>query len=368
MLKKYQHTRTAAYIFFASVIALCIIGTIFIYSASSVFALQRFGSPLYYVKRHILGLLLGIIAFASMRCIPIQTIRRIAPLVFVGALLLTLGTLIPGLSVNVHGSSRWLHIGFATIQPSEFLKYSFVLYLAHFFSRKNFNNDNALSNIYAPFLIVLAITSIILLAQPDFGSAVTLCITGMIMAFIAGVPIKYLLLTYASALPIVLGLIIHKPYRLKRILTFLNPWADPQGAGFQIIQSFIAIGSGNMFGLGIGQSKQKFFYLPMQHTDFIFSIIAEETGFIGTICVVLLFSLLLYSGLRLAMEQEDSFKRYSISGLVILLSLQAIINISVATGLVPTKGIGLPFISYGNSALISIMATLGLICNMSQSD
>ncbi len=162
MLKKYQHTRTATYIFFASAITLCIIGTIFIYSASSVFALQRFGSPLYYVKRHMIGLLLGIIAFASMRYIPIQIIKRIAPSVFVGALLLTLGTLIPGLSVNVHGSSRWLHLGLVTIQPSELLKYSFVLYLAHFFSRKNFNNDNALSHIYAPFLIAVFYTHLTL--------------------------------------------------------------------------------------------------------------------------------------------------------------------------------------------------------------
>ena len=175
---------------------------------------------------------------------------------------------------------------------------------------------------------------------------------------------KHLLGTLAALLPIALGLIAMHPYRIRRILTFLNPWADPQGAGFQIIQSFIAIGSGGLWGLGIGQSKQKFFYLPMQHTDFIFSIIAEEVGLIGALCIVTCFMVILYTGLRMALLQTDLFARYTIAGFVILISLQALINLAVATGLLPTKGIGLPFISYGNSSLVSTLAMVGFILSI----
>ena len=214
------------------------------------------------------------------------------------------------------------------------------------------------------FISIIAVTSIALLLQPDFGMTVTLCATGIAMAFIAGVQPKHIGATIALFLPCALFLIYLKPYRIKRIMTFLNPWADPQGAGFQIIQSFIAIGSGSLWGVGIGQSKQKFFYLPMQHTDFIFSIIAEETGFFGSFSLIFFLMLFLYAGLRLATAQSDLFARYTIFGFVILLSLQALINIAVTTGLVPTKGIGLPFISYGNSSLVATCAMLGLIINM----
>jgi cell division protein FtsW len=207
-------------------------------------------------------------------------------------------------------------------------------------------------------------TSIVLLLQPDFGMTVTLCLTGIFMAFIAGLNLKHLGITLSGLIPIALILVYIKPYRFKRIMTFLNPWSDPQGAGFQIIQSFIAIGSGKFWGIGIGQSKQKFFYLPMQHTDFIFSIIAEEIGFAGSLFIITLFALMLYAGLRLALTQEDLFARYTICGFVILLSLQASINIAVATGLVPTKGLGLPFISYGNSALVATLAMLGVVIKL----
>jgi cell division protein FtsW len=204
----------------------------------------------------------------------------------------------------------------------------------------------------------------VLLKQPDFGLTVTLLITSGIMLFVAHIPLLYLVSTIAALIPVLITLVVIRPYRLNRILSFLNPWSDPQGSGFQIIQSLIAIGSGGLFGLGIGQSKQKFFYLPMQHTDFIFSIIAEETGFFGAFIIIMLFIALIYFGLRLATRFNTPFSFFATTGFICLIGLETAINIAVATALAPTKGIGLPFISYGNSALIGNLIMIGLIMNM----
>jgi cell division protein FtsW len=184
------------------------------------------------------------------------------------------------------------------------------------------------------------------------------------MFFITQQSLKYILITLTALIPAALALVVFKPYRLKRILTFLDPWSDPQGAGFQIIQSLIAIGSGGFWGLGISQSKQKFFYLPMQHTDFIFAIIAEETGLFGSSILLILYILFLYFGIRIFRQLTDNFSALATFGFIILITLQTVINLAVATGLAPTKGIGMPFVSYGNTALICNMAMLGLILNM----
>lgn len=355
---------SAQALFLFAVGALLIIGIIFVYSSSSIYAYERLGDSAYFVKRHLFGIALGLAGALFCRFIPADFIKRIAPFTFLCALFLTALTLLPVFAQTIHGSSRWLRLGFVTLQPSELLKYAFILYLAYFFEKKG-NGILALRT-YIQFLCILGITACLLLLQPDFGLTVTLCITGIMLAFIAGIRTKHLVSTLACLLPVGLMLVWLKPYRIKRILVFLNPWADPQGSGFQIIQSFIAIGSGSLWGVGIGQSKQKFFYLPMQHTDFIFSIIAEEVGFAGSCIVILSFMLFLYAGLRLAFNQERLFERYAICGCIILLSLQAMINIAVTTGLVPTKGIGLPFISYGNSSLASTIAVIGLMINFAK--
>ena len=254
-------------------------------------------------------------------------------------------------------------MGFVTFQPSELLKVAFILYIARFLAKKH-DQEFSFTGSYLPFLVIIGVTSGVLLLQPDFGLSVTLAATAFMLLFIGGFPFKHLLLTGAALIPVVGFLIFKYAYRLKRILTFLNPWNDPQGAGFQIIQSLIAIGSGGWWGSGISHSKQKFFYLPMQHTDFIFSIIAEETGFVGSTLIVLLYFFFLYFGLRISWQLKKPFHIFTSLATVILLSLQALINIFVATGLLPTKGIGLPFISYGNSSLICSFVMIGLITNM----
>ena len=202
-----------------------------------------------------------------------------------------------------------------------------------------------------------------MLIQPDFGQAVVISTTGLLVFFIAGCNSMHLGYIAGALVPIIVGLIAYKPYRLQRIVTFLDPWRDPRGTGFQIIQSFIAIGSGSWYGLGIGNSKQKFFYLPMQHTDFIFSIIAEETGFLGSIFLISIYILLLYSGIKLALQLIDPFSYFLTLNFFFMVSLQALINLCVAVGLLPTKGIGLPFVSYGMSSLFCCLSLLGVIIN-----
>ncbi len=346
-------------------ITLLIIGLIFIYSASSVFALEQQGSAYYFLKKQIIGLFLGTLGALFCYTIPLKLLKQLTPLFFWGSWLLTLGTLIPGISRTIHGSSRWLSIGGFSFQPSDLLKITLVLFVARFLEKKS-TTVFTFKKSFVPFLILIGLTSIVLLRQPDFGLTVTLATTSMLMIFIAGLPLLYVGIALGTAIPAFGVLILAFPYRLKRILVFLNPWKDPKGAGFQIIQSLIAIGSGGWFGIGIGESKQKFFYLPMQHTDFIFSIIAEETGFIGASLILILYALFLYFGCKIALQLDDLFARFTVIGLTLIITLQALINIFVTTGLLPTKGIGLPFISYGNSALICSLCMIGIIANVAK--
>jgi cell division protein FtsW len=288
--------------------------------------------------------------------------KRYTPWLFLGSLFLTALTLIPQIGLKCHGSNRWLNIGGFGFQPSEFLKLFLFMYIGFFLERKE-SRITSFAHSYLPFIFIWGITFLILLKQPDFGSVVTIFVTSVIIFFVAQFNMIYLLVTLALTIPAGIFLIFTKSYRLARILIFLNPWADPQGKGFQIIQSLIAIGSGSLFGLGISNSKQKFFYLPMQHTDFIFPIIAEETGFIGACVLIFLYLTLCFFGLRLLVKFSSPFAFFTTLGFVVFLTLQAVINLMVTTGLLPTKGLGLPFVSYGGTALISYLCMAGLISN-----
>ena len=363
MLYSKNQLQSDLHIFLTIVATLIVIGCLFVYSASSIYALELFGNSHYFVKRQLIGLAVGFVGFMIARITPLSIIKKMSPLLLVAALSLTALTLFPHLSHRVHGSSRWLHLGSITFQPSELLKISLPLFLAYFLE-KNRTMGSLLSKNYAPLLFMLSMISIILLKQPDFGLTITLLMTSLLMLFIVQFNLKQTFILISGLGTSALLLIITRPYRLQRLLVFLNPWNDPQGAGFQIIQSLIAIGSGHWLGMGVSHSKQKFFYLPMQHTDFIFSIIAEETGFIGCLFLITLYILFLYFGIRIAQNLKNQFATYAMLGFVLLNSLQAIINMAVATNLVPTKGIGLPFISYGNTALVCNFIIIGIIINM----
>ena len=305
---------------------------------------------------------LGIIAYFIGRNIPLSTLQQTSLLSLVGSLLLTALPLLNIIGRKVHGSHRWINIFGFTFQPSECLKVAVVIYIASFLARKK-DDLHSLKKSYLPVMTILAVVAIILLKQPDFGCAVTISATTLCMLFLANVNLKYLGYTVLASIPGLITLAYLQPYRWRRILTYLDPWKDPQGSGFQIIQSLIAVGSGGLWGTGIAQSKQKFFYLPMQHTDFIFSIIAEEIGFIGSLFILSLFIIITLFGFKIAWNLENLFARYLIQGITILITLQSLINIFVSTGLAPTKGIGLPFISYGNTALICNLFMTGLIIN-----
>lgn len=357
-MARFIHFRPAA-LFSGLALILSIIGIIAIYSASSVFALERYGSSEYFALRQGCMLLVGIICAVIIQKIPLQVIRYLSPISYLIAVLLTLST-ITRWGVIVHGSRRWLSIFGISFQPSELLKITSVLYAAHILARLQ---DAPRRPLYPLITIgaILICSCGILLLQPDFGMAVCIFLTILIQLFVAYLHIGHILGLTVIMAPIISFLVIATPYRLKRILIFLDPWSDPQGAGFQVIQSLIAIGSGGLTGIGISQSRQKFFYLPMQHTDFIFSIIAEETGFIGSLFLISLFILLTTIGISTLSRLENSFARSIVLGGTMLITIQACINIGVSCGLLPTKGIGLPFVSYGNSSLISFWILVGII-------
>lgn len=361
MFTKQKITHDAAIIQIV-VATLLIVGLIFIYSSSSFYSIERYGTAFYYVRRQFIGLILGMFAYFIGRHLPLKLLQQSSLITLVGSLILTALPLLNIIGKKVHGSHRWLNIFGFTFQPSECLKVAVVIYIASFLARKK-NDLHSLKKSYLPVLTILGIVTIILLKQPDFGCAVTICATTLCMLFLANVNLKYLGYTLLASLPGLLGLAYLQPYRWRRILTYLDPWKDPQGSGFQIIQSLIAVGSGGLWGTGIAQSQQKFFYLPMQHTDFIFSIIAEEIGFIGSIFLITLYCMFTFFGFKVSWSLENLFATYLVQGITILVTLQSLINIFVSTGLAPTKGIGLPFISYGNTSLICNLFMVGLIMN-----
>jgi cell division protein FtsW len=354
-------------IFVLCIIILLMIGTLFIYSSSSVYALELHKDSHFYLKRHCIGIVFGLCALLFVQCFSSAFFKKMSPFIFLSSCILTALTLLPKCANTIHGSARWLSIAGFVFQPSELLKIGLILYTAFIITSHEAKKQSSIRG-YLPIICSLGLVSIILLFQPDFGLTVTLCMTVFALLFIAQYHVRHVMYTFLTGIPLVIVLIVIKPYRVRRILTFLNPWKDPQGSGFQIIQSLIAIGSGGIGGLGIAQSKQKFFYLPMQHTDFIFSIIAEETGFIGCLFLLIFFIFFLYTGLKIAIMLKQRFASLVTVGFVLLISFQSIINIAVATGLVPTKGIGLPFISYGNSALITHLLMIGIIIKCVRED
>jgi len=350
---------------FAVTVALICIGVIMIYSASSIYALDRYKDSFFFVKRHICFLLFGmLLAFLAMVADYRKFSRYSKPLLLVCLFLLLL-VLVPGIGREVSGARRWFRFKFISFQPSEFANLALIAYIADFIARK----DNLLRSFWKGFfppMAAMGCTVALILAQPDLGTVVALAATVLIMLFVSGTRISYLLSLFLASIPALYLLIFRVPYRKMRILAFLNPWADPRGTGFQIIQSQVALGSGGFFGVGLGHSKQKLFYLPAAHTDFIFSIIGEELGLIGTVGVVLLFMVFILQGVKIIKNSPDKFSYFFSLGLVSLLCIRALINIGVSCGLLPTKGLPLPFISYGGSSLIFDIVAVGILMNIAR--
>ncbi len=339
------------------------IGFLMIFSTTPIIAREKFGDSFLFFKRQLLWLCLGLIVFAALIFIkkPFYLNQRLVMVVMAMAF--------TGLSLvfffeKINNTSRWIRFGVFSVQPSEFAKLALVLYLALMLSRKEGDINNAKH--LGLLLLPVAFMEGLILKEPDFGNFVLIGIITLVMLFVAGVHLKYFVFLFALVIPLLFMLIHIDPMRQDRIRSFLNPEAYASGQGFQALQSTYAIGSGGLFGQGIGNSTQKLFYLPYAYSDFIYAIIAEELGFFGALAVILLFVFYYLRGMIIARQSENPHTYLLVTGLVCLIAIQSMINISVAVGLLPTKGIPLPFISSGGSSLFSSLLITGIILNISR--
>ncbi|HNQ51028.1 MAG TPA: putative lipid II flippase FtsW [Candidatus Omnitrophota bacterium] len=345
-----------------SMMLICI-GIVMIYSASGIYALNQYKDGMFFLKRHLMFILIGLAATFFVMAFDYRKLKKYArPALWVAVFLLVL-VLVPHIGREVSGARRWFRFKFISFQPSSFACIALIVYVADFIERKG-NFIRTIRWGLAPVMAVLGLISGLILIEPDLGTTLALGAVVFIMLYVSGVRLTYLGTIIVSFIPALYLLIFSVPYRRMRILAFLNPWADPRGSGFQIIQSQVALGSGGIFGTGLGHSQQKLFYLPAAHTDFIFSIIGEELGLIGTIGVIILFVLFIKQGLMIAKHAPDMFGYFLALGLVLLISLKAMVNIGVSCGILPTKGLPLPFISYGGSSFIFDMVSVGLLMNI----
>lgn len=353
------------YLLLIGIIIISGFGLIMIYSASYVWALYKFNDSYKFVKTQALFLLIGYILMYILQKIPYYIYLKKANLIFVLSFILLILVLIPGVGTIRNGSRSWFGIGGFGIQPSEFMKLGIIIFTSKYLSK----NEKELSKIkkgVLPILFILIIVFGLIMLQPDFGTGVIIVITIITLLFISGVPINFFIKLSLLGIIGVVGLIIIAPYRIKRIISFLNPWSDPLGSGFQIIQSLYAIGPGGLLGLGFGNSIQKHFYLPEPQTDFIFAIISEEFGFIGILLISLLFILIIYRGLRISINCENKFGKYLSFGITFQLAFQTILNLMVVVGLIPVTGVTLPFLSYGGSSLLITMISMAILLNISK--
>jgi cell division protein FtsW len=346
-----------------SVLFLVGIGIVMVYSASSALAFKKFGSDYYFLKRQALYSLLGMMALVTCGHIPLAVYRSLAyPLLGIAMVLLLL---VPftSMGVTAGGAKRWLSIMGFSFQPSEFARLAMVVYLAFSMSKKQ-DKIKDFSIGFLPHLIVLAFFTVLILMQPDFGSVVILGAITWILMFVGGVRIRYLFSFVLLILPLLYYVMLDADYRLRRITSFLDPWQYPTEEGYQIIHSLMAFGTGGIWGAGIGKGYQKLFYLPEPHTDFIFSVIGEELGLVG-ICIILsLYALILWRGVSIARNAKSSFAVFMATGITAMILLQVCVNMCVTLGLLPTKGLTLPFLSYGGTSLLVNMASIGILMNI----
>jgi cell division protein FtsW len=352
------------YTLFLTTLLLVALGLTMVYSASGVLARERFHDSTFFLKKEILAAIIGFAGLFAAKTIPLEYYRKFVYPLFGLALILLVLVLVPGVGVKVSGAQRWIRLAGFSIQPSEFSKLALVLFLAYVLSKKKEKIQVFLIGFMPPMLLS-GLIILLVLAGKDLGNGVVLGLTVFVMMFIGGARPAYLLSELLLALPAFYYLVAGVAYRRQRVLAFMNPWEFERGAGFQIIQSYLAFHSGSLFGQGLGQGKQKLFYLPEAHTDFIFSVIGEELGLLGTITVITLFAVWLSRVFIIAWKAPDHFSSYLAMGIGVLFGLQVIFNIGVVMGLLPTKGLALPFLSYGGTAMIVSLVCVGILLNIS---
>jgi cell division protein FtsW len=349
---------------FAATVGLALFGVVMVYSASAVIAERDTGNQYHYVIKQGIWTTIGFVVMLATMQIDYKhwkDRRVVFGLLTLTAILLLLVFAFP----SSNGAHRWIKLRIFSIQPSELAKVSLVIFLAYFLEKRA-GEEGQFWTTFIPCASVTAILAALVVVEPDLGTAMMLAMIFAVVVFTAGARLKHLGLAAAPALIAIAGLLIFVPFRARRLITFLNPWADPQGSGFQVVQSLIAVGSGGPNGLGFAQGKQKMLFLPFAHSDFIFAVVSEELGLIGALAVLAVFALFLWRGLRTSMLAPDRFGMLLSLGLVAAIVTQALFNISVVLSLVPTKGIPLPFISYGGSSLVPTLAAVGILLNISQ--
>ncbi|MBD0315959.1 MAG: putative lipid II flippase FtsW [Nitrospiraceae bacterium] len=344
---------------------LTLIGLVMVYSASAVVAQNRFHDSLYFLKRQAAWLGFGFLLLHIASRLDYLVWRKLTlPILGVTAILL-LVVLLPSLGVAAKGARRWFHIGAVSVQPAEMAKLATVLYLAMYVTRKEGRMAELVSG-FLPPLVVVGLFGGLILMQPDLGTVLVLGTVTLGVLFLGGARLKHLCGLIPIALILLIVAIWKSPYRLQRLMSFLDPGKDPTGAAFQVNQSFLAFGSGKVFGVGLGEGKQKLFFLPEAHTDFVLALVGEELGLIGTALIIILFSVLVFKGFQIAGRAREPFGRYLALGITLLIGVQVLVNAGVATGLLPTKGLTLPLVSYGGSSLLMTLLSIGILLSISR--
>lgn len=344
-------------------ITLTLFGLLMVYSSSNIWSEYRYGDSLYYLRHQSIFVVVGFIIMYILSKIDYKIYYKRANLILLICFLLLSLVIIPGIGTIRNGSRSWFGIGSFGIQPSEFAKIGLIIFMSKYLT----NNVKEMSNFKKgafPILMVIFIFFALIMLEPDFGTGMVIVVTLIGMLFVSNIKLNFFAYAGVTGLLGIVGLIIAAPYRIARIMSFLNPWSDPLGTGFQIIQSLYALGPGGLFGLGLGNSIQKHFYLPEPQTDFIFAIISEEFGFLGIIILGSLYLYLFYKILKISININDLFGKYLAFGLIFGIVLQTVLNISVVIGLVPVTGVTLPFFSYGGSSLLVSLASIGIILNI----
>ncbi|WP_280769080.1 stage V sporulation protein E [Salipaludibacillus daqingensis] len=344
---------------------LVIIGSVMVYSASAAWGEYRFEDPYFFLKRQLFFVVIGFISMFFMMQVDYWRLKKVSNSVLIICFILLIVVLIPGVGLVRGGAQSWLGVGAFSIQPSEFMKLAMILFLAKYIAKNQKYITTWRRGLIPIFSLIFLAFGLIML-QPDLGTGAVMVLTCVILIFVAGAKLSHFYFLGAIGLAGLVALIISAPYRLERITSFLNPWQDPLGSGFQIIQSLFAIGPGGVLGLGLGHSRQKYFYLPEPQTDFIFAILAEELGFLGGSFVLVCFAILLWRGLRIAIHAPDLYGTLFATGIISMIAIQVMINIGVVIGLMPVTGITLPLLSYGGSSLTLMLTTIGILLNISR--
>lgn len=339
-------------------------GMLMIYSASSYSAELDYGDPLFYVKKQLLGFLPGLVAMYGIYKIKPEFLKKISPAALIVSLVLLAAVFIPGLGQTSYGATRWINLGFITFQPSEIAKFALMLFLSRIYS---VYPPVKLKHLLLPVGATVAVLALIML-EPNMSITLSVAAAAFLLTFAAGLDKKYIIAAVVVVAVVLPVLILSEPYRVRRMLAFLDPWANPRAEGYQLIQSYYALGSGGFFGVGLFNSRQKYLFLPFAESDFIFSVIGEELGVIGCIAVLAVYAVMIYAGIKIAVANTDAFRRLAAFGITAVIAVQTLLNVAVVTGSVPPTGVPLPYVSAGGTSLIVFMCASAALMRLGKPD